>query len=355
MRGHWFIFVNVAAMLVLALIMAYRRSAKKEPNWPSTRTITVIAAAASVGMLFWAVFLSTRPPSLDTRPPAQPVVSAEERRLADWKPDPTSSGILDQYKRLINVPIGEGKEPEDYQPKFDPKAGEKYRYVSLNATYMGDERQKPICQLVEDYDVSVNRNAAGEVVIEEKPLKQWGLGFGAKEGTDTPAASEGIQLVVRNGDVYEQGVKSSASGRQGEPFRGPPRDRIAFDLPKDGKRHIGDVWTSVAKNRVSETTMNHKLVGFATVQGVVTAKYVSEGKISVFAEEIKKLLAQKQPKSVSIPLLPDVPPTVHKTVTYVDVMTGMVVRAESEDITQVGSGTGLSKTTAVTVTQRVSY
>ena len=101
------------------------------------------------------------------------------------------------------------------------------------------------------------------------------------------------------------------------------------------------------KGELFESQKEHTLVGFATVQGILTAKFVSEGETTVQppplegkakeeSEKLAKLRAEMKSMGVpeeDLPPLDLSPPVVRdKTVTYVELATGVVVRAETECI-----------------------
>jgi hypothetical protein len=174
--------------------------------------------------------------------------------------------------------------------------------------------------------VATKLSDQGELLIEQDQEKLWGVSFGAATGQSAPSPASKCQLVVRDGDVYLARSKGSKLDVDKSPFRGAARERVSFDLPKDGKPSVGQSWSSVTHSESLECTMNHKLVGFAMVDGVLAAKIVSEGEMklpSVAANELLGALkgaSEKSKVSSDFKLPPDFkfPAMLRKTVTYVE-------------------------------------
>lgn len=358
------ILINVVVVAILAFIYAYRQAAKGRQGWPDKRTVTILAGVSSVLLLLVVVFVnkwvSERPLSL-------------EEKLRAWKPDASSAKKLDEYNRLLDVEITEVEAPKQYSLQFTPQPNRNYRYVSISSTYsdvMGERRL--VSQVIEECNVATKRSGQAELLIEQEFKKLWSIAFGADESEVFPRSEPTLQLAVRGGDVYRARREGSGLNVEKSPVRGEARDRIAFDLPEEGKPQIDKSWSSVTKSESFESTMNHTLVGFATVQGILTAMFVSEGEKTLLlspafvkaAREASEAVARKMAerfsqRGIEVPEgLPPVdfsPPTIRnriKTTTYVELATGLVVRREIE-ITSAGTDT-TSQPDTITVVQRLA-
>jgi hypothetical protein len=140
-------------------------------------------------------------------------------------------------------------------------------------------------------------------------------------------------------------------------------------LPKGGTPQIGKSWSSVTRTEAFESTVKHTLVGFATVDGTLTAKFDSEGDTKILqmpqSRELEKAkkdasdrIAKMQAKMESLgaakknmpppSILNFSLPTIRTTaVTYVELTTGIVVRTETQATTKTDKPMPMTKTISV--------
>jgi hypothetical protein len=388
-----FFLINLVLLVVIGFVVAFRQAAKGRPGWPGVRMLTLLAGISAFLLVVIAVAVYNRPREL---PQGEMAVQRQEAldgllkdgeqilqqgkeqidKLRTWKPDPDSLEVLDEYTRLIDVPITEAETPEQYTLQLAPEPDRKCRFITVTTVRHetnGLDEQQSSEYLVDERSEVITRTDEGELLIKTDGKKLWSLSPGADKAREMPVSAIHYLFVVRNGDVHLAQQEGSRLNVQKSPVVGALRDSVTFDLPKDGTPQVGASWSSSTKTPASESTVEHTLVGFAEVDGTLTAKFVSESdttfhhmphspELEKARKEVREKAAKMRERLRSVgwaeedlPPVPDVsvPSSIHaKVVTYVDVATGIVLRAETE-ATPVGGNPMQPKTTTVSVAQRL--
>ncbi len=89
------------------------------------------------------------------------------------------------------------------------------------------------------------------------------------------------------------------------------------------------------------------------MSGVLTAKILSDGETKLLSAVSDKVLAAASPEKAKLPPNFNPSPMRRRAVTYVELETGLVIRAEAQLTTQAGVGAGAVRNKTVVVSQRL--
>ena len=246
---------------------------------------------------------------------------------------------LEEYDKLVNVPIRQIAEPDNYTLKFNPKPDRSYRYIDIASSWLGAQ-EEPILRMVNESIIATKLNNEGELLIDQEQKRIWSLSARAEMAEQSPIAGFKRQFLVRGSDLHLIQQNDSGPQVEKEPVKALEVERFVFDLPKDSALQVGKSWV-VNGVEPSPFTIINTLAGFADVDGVITAKFISEREVSIgdsFKKAVKVSNVDNLPSSMRF-----------KTVTYVELDTGLVVRTEIE--TTVEAGTIRSK--SIEISQRI--